>query len=88
MYTRGPDTGRERVLTQRRGNGDDGAGGECTIGGSTFVVVLRTRAGTVYYLQPIGEIFFYHRTTVINLAIDLAHTAHISPDSTLHNSAH
>ena len=22
---RGPDTGRERVLTQRRGNGDDGA---------------------------------------------------------------
>ena len=29
MYTRGPDTGRERVLTQRRGNGDDGAGGGC-----------------------------------------------------------
>ena len=26
---RGPDTGRERVLTQRRGNGDDGAGGGC-----------------------------------------------------------
>ena len=25
MYTRGPDTGHERVLTQRRGNGDDGA---------------------------------------------------------------
>ena len=25
MYTRGPDTGRGRVLTQRRGNGDDGA---------------------------------------------------------------
>ena len=24
---RGPDTGRERVLTQRRGNGDDGAVG-------------------------------------------------------------
>jgi len=26
---RGPDTGRERVQTQRRGNGDDGAGGGC-----------------------------------------------------------
>ena len=25
MYTRGPDTGRERVLTRRHGNGDDGA---------------------------------------------------------------
>ena len=25
MYTRGPDTGRGRVLTRRHGNGDDGA---------------------------------------------------------------
>ena len=25
MYTRGPDIGRERVLTRRHGNGDDGA---------------------------------------------------------------
>ena len=25
MYTWGPDTGRERVLTRRHGNGDDGA---------------------------------------------------------------
>ena len=48
---RGPDTGRERVLTQRRGNGDDGAVAEQYI--YTCILVLYSLCNAQQLLYPL-----------------------------------